>query len=99
MQLWVHGDSAHLVAEKSHSRIDEYFSLSDTSENPLQMKPAHNAAAHVECQLMKHVVASATEAERGALFNNPQLAVPIKIILEELGHKQLTTPLITDNPT
>ena len=96
MQLWVHGDSAYLVAEKSHSRIDEYFSLSDTSENPLQMKPAHNAAAHIECQLLKHVVASATEEERGALFNNSQLAVPIKITLEELGYKQITTLLIND---
>ena len=63
------------------------------------MKLTNNAAVHVECQLLKHVVASTTEAECGTLFHNTQLAVPIKKILKELGHKQLTTPPITDKST
>ena len=63
------------------------------------MKPTHNAAVRVECRLLKHVVASASESQCDALFNNSQLAVPIKIALDYLGHKQLTTPLINYNST
>ena len=59
----------------------------------------HNTAVHAKCRLLKHVVASAAEAECGALFHNAQLVVPIKIILGELEHKQLNTPLISDNST
>ena len=62
MQLLVHGDSAYPVAEKVLSRIAGYLFLSDTPENPLQLKPNHNADVHVECQFMKHVAASAAEA-------------------------------------
>ena len=99
MQLWVHGDAAYLIAKKSRSQIAGYFFLSNTPENPLQLKPTHNAYVHIECRLLKHVVASAIEVECGALFHNSQLAVPIKIILDELGNKQLNMPLITDNTT
>ena len=63
------------------------------------MKPTHNAAISVKCPLLKHVVTSAAESECGALFCNAQLVVPIKVILEELGQEQLTTPLIIDNST
>ena len=53
----------------------------------------------MECRLLKHVVISAAEAEYGTLFHNSQLSVPIKVTLEELGHKKFTTPMITDNST
>jgi hypothetical protein len=43
-------------------------------------------------------MASATEAELAALFINAREAVYIRIILEELGHKQPPTPLRTDKP-
>ena len=99
MQLWVHGDEAYLVVSKACIRIAVYLFLSDTPENPLQLKPTHNAYVHIECRLLKHVVTSAVEEEYGALFHNAQLLVPIKITLGELGHKQLTTPLSTDKST
>ena len=63
------------------------------------MKTCHDSAVLVEYLLLKHVVASAAEAEFDALFHNSQLTVPIKIILEDIVQKQLTTPLITDNST
>jgi hypothetical protein len=99
MQLWVHGDATYLVATKAHSRIAGYFFLSDILEKPLQLHPRHNATIHVECRLLKHVVASAAESETGALFHNRQLAIPLVITLEELEHVQKCTPLITDNST
>ena len=54
---------------------------------------------HVLCQIMKQVVASAAEAELGALFLNAQTICPFQIALDELGHPQPATPLQTDNST
>ena len=45
------------------------------------------------------MVASAAEAEVGALFINAQLAAPMRTTLEELGHQQPPTPMKTDNTT
>ena len=44
-------------------------------------------------------MASAAEAEVGALFENTQLGVPLRITLIELGHPQPATPVQTDNTT
>jgi hypothetical protein len=41
--------------------------------------------------------ASAAESEVGACFQNAQTAAPLRVTLMELGHKQPSTPLITDN--
>jgi hypothetical protein len=48
---------------------------------------------------LKHVVASAAEAETGGLFYNAQQAVIIRQILKALGHPQPPTPIKTDNST
>jgi hypothetical protein len=42
-------------------------------------------------------MSSATEAELAGLYIMAREAVYIRIILEEMGHKQLPTPLQTDN--
>ena len=44
-------------------------------------------------------MASAAEAEVGALFENTQLGVPLRNTLVELGHPQPATPVQTDNTT
>ena len=44
-------------------------------------------------------MASAAEAELGDLFLNCQVAVPIRITLEEMGHPQPPTPVQVDNST
>ena len=44
-------------------------------------------------------MASAAEAEVGALLMNAQLAAPMRVTLEELGHPQPATPMKTDNST
>jgi len=49
--------------------------------------------AHV----IKHVMASDTEAKLAALYITSQETVHICIILYELGHKQPVTPLQTNN--
>jgi hypothetical protein len=46
---------------------------------------------------MPDVLASAAKAEVDGLFINGQEACPIHLTLEEMGHPQPTTPIITDN--
>ena len=58
-----------------------------------------NGAIHVQCTILKLVAASAAEAELGALFLNAQDAKVFRLILEELGHPQPSTPIHIDNTT
>jgi hypothetical protein len=39
------------------------------------------------------------EAELGALYINAWEAIPMQLLLEEMGHKQTPTPIQTDNST
>jgi hypothetical protein len=48
---------------------------------------------------MRNLLASAAEANIGALFLNGQEALPICITLNELGHTQPATSMQTDNST
>ena len=51
------------------------------------------------CKIIRNVLASAAEAELAGLFVNGQDAIPERITLEELGHPQDATPIVTDNAT
>ena len=42
-------------------------------------------------------MALAAEAELVAIFYSAQEAIPLRRLLEELGHKQQSTPITTDN--
>ena len=44
-------------------------------------------------------MASAVEAEVGALFLNAQIAIPLRHCLEELGHRQPASKMKTENQT
>eukprot|EP00957_Ditylum_brightwellii_P086744 6600879-Ditylum_brightwellii.AAC.1 len=48
-------------------------------------------------QIMHNVMASAAEAELGALFKNVKEAVVLRTALQELGHQQPATPIQVDN--
>ena len=48
-----------------------------------------NGSVAVIAKMIKNVVASAAEAEVGALFVSAQLAAPMRAALEELGHPVL----------
>ena len=101
MILHMESDAAYLVQPGARSRIAGYFYLSDkpppnTSVSPT---PTPNGPIHVVCKTLRHVVASAAEAETAALFFNAQEAIPIRYLLEQLGHKQPKTPIKTDNTT
>jgi hypothetical protein len=92
MVLAVHSDASYLSEPKARSRAGGHFFLSSSADIP----PNNGAILNI-AHIIKHVMASATEAELAALYITAREAVYIRIILEELGHKQPATPLQTDN--
>eukprot|EP00957_Ditylum_brightwellii_P085066 6467879-Ditylum_brightwellii.AAC.1 len=56
-----------------------------------------NGPLLVLLQIMHNVMASAAEAELGALFKNAKKAVAMCTTLQELRHQQPATPIQVDN--
>ena len=92
MILAVHSDASYLSEPKARSRAGGHFFLSSDSDIP-----TNNGAILNIAHIIRHVMSSATEAELAALYIMAREAVYIRIILEEMGHKQPKTPLQTDN--
>ena len=92
MKLAAHSNASYLSKPKSRSQAGGHFFLSSDSTIP------HNNGAVLNiAHIIKHVMSSVTEAKLVALYIMAREAVYIRIILEELGHKQPPTPLQTDN--
>jgi hypothetical protein len=97
MILNVHSDASYLSAPKAQSCAGGYFFLGSI---PQDSEPIIiNGTIHITCTILKLVAASAAEAELGALFLNAQEAKVICLVLMELGHPQLPTPIHIDNTT
>ena len=102
MCLHIDSDAAYLVAPGAKSRIAGYYYLRSAykpTSDSIEPKPPLNAPVHVECRLLKHVVSSSAEAETGGIYANCQAAIPIRHMLQALGHAQLPTAIKTDNKT
>jgi hypothetical protein len=102
MILHVESDASYLTAPKARSRAGGYHYLSNQplpSDDADNKPPPANGAINILCTILKEVVASAAEAELAALFHNAWEACPIRATLEELGHPQPPTIIITDNST
>ena len=98
MILNIDTDAAYLVLPKARSRLAGYFYMGHHKGKKSPFTPL-NGAILVECKTILHVVASAAEAETAGLFHNAQIAIPIRNILNALGHTQPPTPIKTDNST
>jgi hypothetical protein len=96
MQLHTHSDASYLTDTEARSRAGGHHYLGNhtNSKNPI-----HNGAILDISKILRMVVASAAEAEVGALFVNGQEATVLRLILQELGHAQGPTPMRTDNST
>jgi hypothetical protein len=103
MYLYIHSDASVLSEAKARSRAGGTFFLSsrppDPSATPIPTvtPPPYNGAIHTISSIMRNVMASTTEAELGAVFQNARDCVPLRIALEEMGHPQATTPIQTEN--
>ena len=94
MVLAVHSDAGYLNKLEAQSRAGGQFFLSSSAKIP-----TNNGAILNVAQMIKNVMSSAAEAKIGALYIMAWEAVYIRHILKEMGHKQLATPIQTDNST
>eukprot|EP00804_Cyclotella_cryptica_P000999 CCRYP_012348-RA/>CCRYP_012348-RA protein AED:0.11 eAED:0.11 QI:0/0/0/1/1/1/3/0/1327 len=81
MVLAAHSDASYLSEPQARSGAGGHFFLSSNADIP----PNNGAILNI-AHIIKHVMASATEAELAALFITAREAVYIRIILMELGH-------------
>ena len=95
--LNVHSDASYLSESKAHSRACGHFFMgwSPKDGDPIKL----NGAFFTLCTILRFVVASAAEAELGALFLNCKEGIIFRLTLEELGHPQPRTPVHCDNAT
>ena len=97
MILNIHLDASYIFETRPRSRVSGHSVL---VSKPIKVKPINvNRDIYVFCLIFKFFVASAAEAELGALFINAKEGKNIRIFLQELGHKQLPTPIHCDNVT
>ena len=61
--------------------------------------PPNNGAVHNTSSIIKAVMSSVAEAEVGDLYIHAREAVPMRLLLQEMGHPQPKTSIQTDNTT
>jgi hypothetical protein len=96
MILNIHSDDGYLNEPEARSRAEGHFFMSSKPKNGEQQ---HNGLILTLSKILRMVVASAAEAEIGALFFNAKEGVNIRNILKEMGHPQPATPMKTYNTT
>jgi hypothetical protein len=105
MILCVESDALYLSETEARSRVAGYHYLSSAPASsgkaplPEAPSPPLNGPINVVCKILRAVLSSAAKSKLGGLFYNGKEAVPERITLEELGHKQPPTPIVTDNST
>ena len=91
MKLAVHSNASYLSKPKSRSWAGGHFFLSNNI-----VIPQNNEAMLNIAHIIKHIMTSTIKEELAGLYIMAKKAVYIIIILEEMGHAQLPTPLQTD---
>ena len=87
MVLNIHSDATYLSEIGAKSRMAGQYFLGSVPQKDL------NGAIFVFCGILKIVVASAAEAEFGALFLNCKEGKVLRLTLKEMGHRQPPTPI------
>ncbi len=97
MIMSIHSNTSYLSEAKARSRTCGHFFM---GWQPADGKPiCINRAFHVSANILRFVVASAAEAELGALYHNCQTGIVFHWTLEAMGHKQPKTLVHCDNAT
>jgi hypothetical protein len=97
MILNIHSDASYLSETNVHSRACGHFFMGWTP-NPTQPIKL-NGTFFTLCAILWFVVASAAEAELGALFLNCKQVTIFQLTIEEMGHPQPPTPVNCNNFT
>ncbi len=97
MVLNIHLDASYLSESGARSCACGHFFMGWMPKNGEPVKL--NGAFYTSSSIMRFVVASAAEAELGALFHNCQTGMILRQTLKDLGHPQPKTPVHCDNAT
>ena len=97
MVLNIHSNASYLGETQARSRVAGYYFLGSVPKDDQPIKL--NGSIFTFTGILKFVVASAAEAELAALFLNCKEGKIVRLILEELGHRQPPTPIHCDNKT
>jgi hypothetical protein len=95
--LNIHPGASYLSAANAHSRACGHFIMGWKADPTKPIKL--NGAFFTLCAILRFVVASAAEAELGALFLICKQAIIFRLTLEEMGHLQPPTLVHCDNST
>eukprot|EP00957_Ditylum_brightwellii_P083048 6312817-Ditylum_brightwellii.AAC.1 len=97
MILQIHSDVSYMNEPQTCSTAGGHFFLGNKI---VEGKPIFlNGAVNALCTILCPVAASAAKAEPGALFLNACQAKSMRIALEEMGHPQPPTPIISNKST
>jgi hypothetical protein len=95
MVMNIHSDASYLSEFNTRSWACGHFFMGSI---PVQGQPIPlNGAFYTNSVILKFVVASAAEAELGALFHNCQHGIIFRQTLADMGHPQPKTPVHCDN--
>ena len=100
MVLFIHSDASYLSVAKDRICASGVYFLSDPKPDTITFNDYTtllNVFVHVLCKILRNIMASAVEAEYGALFLNGQATVLIRTTLTKMGHSQPPTPIQVDN--
>jgi hypothetical protein len=99
MILHMESDASYLSETKARSRAAGFFYLGNQATPGADQCTNYNGPVNILSQIMREVVSSAAEAELAALFYNCKEACTFRTTLEEMGHTQPATPVVTNNST
>jgi hypothetical protein len=94
MVLHIHSDASYLSAPEARSHAGGHHFLSSRPVDPIKapsQQPTNNGSIHAEYSVLRNVMASATDAEIGALYINSQAAKVFRTTLIKMGHLQPPT--------
>ena len=94
MILDLRSNASYMSEPESKSRAAGHFYLSKNKGEIF-----NNGAVMTLFNIVKHLLASASESEAAVLFYNCKAAIPLRLTLEEMGHPQPKTPVTSYNTT
>jgi hypothetical protein len=95
MILYIHRDASYISEKEAKIRAGGFFYMGRSADTANKLS---NGEILIISTVLKHVMSSAAEAEKGAVFINAKEGTVLCTTSEELGHPQPPTPLETDTP-
>eukprot|EP00957_Ditylum_brightwellii_P211628 15366396-Ditylum_brightwellii.AAC.1 len=102
MTLHIHSNASYLSAPQARSKAGGQFFLSAkpiNPKNPRDTKVPLHRPVHSVYTVIRNIMALAAEAKIWALYAKVQKEKELQTALEEMGHPQPLTPIMTDNTT